>query len=53
MSNESIVTELIQFIEEKEKDVLNDKHSTENKIKADVVNAILNKLDGELENEDK
>mgnify|MGYP004649180967 CR=1 FL=1 len=53
MSNEMIVKEMVRFIEEKEKEALNDKLSTENKIKSDVVNAILNKLDGELANENK
>lgn len=52
MSDEKIIQNIIEFIEEKEKDYIAEKYS-EGQNKTDVVNAIIKTLDQELGYEDK
>ncbi len=55
MSDEQIKEHMIEFIKEKEHDVVNDKlkgSTSDNKIKVDVINSILSELDKEVPDED-
>ena len=55
MSDEQIKEHMIEFIKEKERDVVNDKlrgSSGDNKSKSDIVNSILSELDKEVLDED-
>lgn len=52
MSDEKIVQNIIEFIEEKEKDYIAEKFG-DGPNKTDVVNAIIRTLDQELDNENK
>lgn len=54
MSDEQIKEHMIEFIKEKERDVVNDKlrgSSGDNKSKSDIVNSILSELDKEVPDE--
>ncbi|SEF62156.1 hypothetical protein SAMN02910276_00647 [Butyrivibrio sp. Su6] len=54
MSKEEIVKHMVDFIQESERDLQAAKMSGDNKNgKTDVVNAILNKLEEEIANENK
>ena len=57
MNEEKIVQNMINFIEEKERDLQAEKLIVNNQMKTDIVKAILNKLENELTeegtNEDK
>lgn len=53
MSKNDVIQNMVSFIEDKEKDLQASRLSSDNQAKTDIVKSILDKLDGELENEDK
>lgn len=53
MSKNDVVQSMVKFIEDKEKDLQASRLTSDNQAKTDIVKSILDKLDGELENEDK
>lgn len=53
MNSQSVVQHMIDFIEEKEKELQADKLNTGNKSKKNVVQSILDELDTEVKNEDQ
>ncbi len=52
-NSQAIVQHMVDFIENKEKEVQADKLNAVNKVKKNVVQAILDELDTEVKNEDK
>lgn len=55
MNDEQIKENMIEFIKEKERDVVNDKlkgSSSDSKTKSDVINSILSELGKEVPDED-
>lgn len=53
MNDSGIVNNMIQFIEEKEKQLQAAKLANENQGKTDIVKSILDQLEREIKNEDK
>ncbi len=53
MNKNDIIQNMVKFIEDKEKSLQASKLSTDTQAKTDVVKSILNKLDEEIENENK
>lgn len=53
MSEQSIVQHMVDFIEEKEKELQADKFNGGSKVKKNVVQAILDELDAEVKNENQ
>ena len=53
MSDNSVVSHMIAFVEEKEKQLQSEKMLGENAARNDVVRAILDELEKEVSNEDK
>ncbi len=55
MNDEQIKEHMIEFIKDKERDVINDKlkgSASDSKIKSDIINSILSELDKEVPDED-
>jgi len=50
--NDNIVKHMIDFIEEKEKQLQASKFSNDNQMKSDVVKAIIDELEREIKDED-
>lgn len=50
--NDNIVKHMIDFIEEKEKQLQASKFSSDNQMKSDVVKAIIDELEREVKDED-
>ena len=53
MNKNDVIQNMVKFIEDKEKSLQASKLSTDTQAKTDVVKSILNKLDEEIENENK
>ena len=51
MNDEKIVNNMINFIEEKEKEIQQSKLKSDSQLKTDVVKSILDKLDSEIKDE--
>ena len=52
LMNDNIVKHMIDFIEEKEKQLQSSKFSSDNQMKSDVVKAIIDELEREIKDED-
>ncbi len=52
LMNDNIVKHMIDFIEEKEKQLQASKFSNDNQMKSDVVKAIIDELEREIKDED-
>ncbi len=52
LMNDNIVKHMIDFIEEKEKQLQASKFSSDNQMKSDVVKAIIDELEREIKDED-
>lgn len=53
MNKNDVIQNMVKFIEDKEKSLQASKLSTDTQAKTDVVKSILDKLDEEIENENK
>ena len=53
MNEQKIIENMIQFIENKEKNLQQEKLLSTNQIRNDVVKAIIDKLEEEIDNENK
>ncbi len=53
MSSQEVVQHMVDFIEEKEKELQSDKFNSGGKTKKNVVQSILDELDSEVKNENQ